>query len=102
MSANRVYPKRYLDIDVLTAARKRFDLLIERYDDQYVAFSGGKDSLTCLHLLKEAYARAALTRRIKVQFYDEELIPDSVIDFVDEYRQKDWIDLYWFVFLRVE
>jgi len=98
VSANRVYPKRYLDIDVLTAARKRFDLLIERYDDQYVAFSGGKDSLSCLHLLKEAYARAGITRKVKVQFYDEELIPDCVINFVDEYRRKDWVELYWFVF----
>ena len=95
---SRVYPKRYVDVDVLTAARRRFDVLLARYDDQYVWFSGGKDSLTCLHLLKEAYERSAITRRVKVGFLDEELIPDSIVDFVDEYRKKDWVELYWFVY----
>ena len=29
---------------------------------------------------------------------DEELIPDSVISFVDSYRRKDWVDLKWFAY----
>jgi predicted phosphoadenosine phosphosulfate sulfurtransferase len=95
---SRVYPKRYVDVDVLTAARRRFDLLLSRYDDHFVSFSGGKDSLATLHLLKEAYDRSSITRKVKVSFLDEELIPDSVVDFVDEYRKKDWIELYWFVY----
>jgi predicted phosphoadenosine phosphosulfate sulfurtransferase len=91
---SRVYPKRYVDVDVLTAARRRFDTLLSRYDDHYVSFSGGKDSLATLHLLKEAYDRSGISRKVKVNFLDEELIPDSVVDFVDEYRQKDWVELY--------
>ena len=66
--------------------RERFDEILERFDDQYVSFSGGKDSLACLHLFKEAWDRAQREGPIKVLFYDEELIPDAVVNFVDEYR----------------
>jgi predicted phosphoadenosine phosphosulfate sulfurtransferase len=94
----RIYPKQFTDVDVLTAARKRFDAICNRYDDGWVAFSGGKDSLTCLHLMKEARDRAGLRGPVKVMFLDEELLPDSVINFVAEYRLKDWVELYWYVY----
>ena len=32
---------------------------------------------------------------IKV-FRDEELIPDVVIDFVNEYRKKEWVNMFYF------
>jgi predicted phosphoadenosine phosphosulfate sulfurtransferase len=94
----RIYSKRFIEKDVLTAARERFDTIMDRFDDAYVAFSGGKDSLVCLHLLKEAWDRAGRKGPIKAAFWDEELIPDAVVDFVNEYRQKDWIKLFWFCY----
>jgi predicted phosphoadenosine phosphosulfate sulfurtransferase len=93
-----IFRKKYLDIDVLTAARQRYDRIMEEFDDVYVAFSGGKDSLVCLHLLKEAYERHGRPFPVKASFLDEELIPDSVVNFVDGYRREPWLDLFWFAF----
>lgn len=89
--------KRYLDINVLEASRQRISHIFDIFDTVVVAFSGGKDSLVALHLVRdEAEKRGQLP--VNVIFRDEELIPDAVIDFVDEYRQKDWIDLRWFAY----
>nr|WP_284700992.1 phosphoadenosine phosphosulfate reductase family protein [Rhodoplanes tepidamans] len=59
-------------------------------------FSGGKDSLAVLHLTREVMLERGLQEPVNVVFRDEELIPDEVIDFVDEYRRKDWIKMIWF------
>lgn len=93
-----IFRKHYLDEDVLTAVRKRFDRILEEFDDGYVAFSGGKDSLVCLHLMKEAFERHGRPFPLKASFLDEELIPDSVVNFVDGYRRQEWLKLLWFAF----
>jgi predicted phosphoadenosine phosphosulfate sulfurtransferase len=59
-------------------------------------FSGGKDSLTVLNLVKEVYNEKGITTPVNVVFRDEELIPMSVINFLDEYRRKDWVKMLWF------
>lgn len=51
-------------------------------------FSGGKDSLVALHLTKEVADERNIKKPIDVVFRDEELIPDEVINFVDEYRKR--------------
>lgn len=97
MSGKRIrHVKGFIDSDVLTEARKRMHHIFDVFDSVLVAFSGGKDSLVCVHLAHEVALERGDTRPIKVVFRDEELIPDSVIDFVDEYRRKDWIDLRWY------
>ena len=88
--------KGFIDTDVLTEARKRMHHIYDVFDSVLVAFSGGKDSLVCLHLAHDVALERGDTRPLKVVFRDEELIPASVVDFVDEYRQKDWIDLRWY------
>lgn len=88
--------KAYIDTDVLTEARRRLHHVYDVFDTVLVAFSGGKDSLVCLHLVKQVQEERGVDGPVRVIFRDEELIPDSVVDFVNEYRQEDWIDLEWF------
>lgn len=88
--------KKYIDIDVLTAAKQRINHLIDAFDTLAVMFSGGKDSLVVLHLLKEVYEERGITKPVNVVFRDEELIPQVVIDFVDKYRKEPWIKMIWF------
>jgi len=87
--------KLYIDSDVLTEARARIRHVYDVFDTVVVMFSGGKDSLVTLHLVREiAEEFGALP--VNVVFRDEELIPDSVIRLVDHYRQQDWVNLLWF------
>ena len=66
-----------------------------------MCFSGGKDSLTCLHLVEEVYQERGITDKINVIFRDEELIPDDVINFVDwHYHQPKYNFYYYAVQLK--
>lgn len=86
----------WLDCDVLAAAKQRIKLIVNLHDTVAVCFSGGKDSLAALHLVKEVYEDLGITKPVNVIFRDEELIPDVVIDFVDSYRQLPWLKMWWF------
>lgn len=88
--------KKYIDIDVLTAAKQRINHIIDTFDTISVMFSGGKDSLAALHLVKEVYDERGITKPVNVVFRDEELIPMEVINFVDKYRKEPWINMIWF------
>jgi 3'-phosphoadenosine 5'-phosphosulfate sulfotransferase (PAPS reductase)/FAD synthetase len=47
--------KEYLDDNVYQRAKKRIVHIINSFDKIFVCFSGGKDSLTVLHLVEEVY-----------------------------------------------
>lgn len=87
--------KKYIDTDVLTEARKRIHHILDIHDSAAVCFSGGKDSLATLHLVKEVYEERGLGK-VEVIFRDEEFIPSSVTDFVASYRNADWMNLNYF------
>ena len=80
--------KHYLDIDVLTAAKKRIREVIMNFDKLYVCFSGGKDSLVTLHLVEEVYREMGLKDKVNVIFRDEEVIPSVVVNFVQSYAES--------------
>lgn len=87
--------KRYHDADVLTAARRRINLIFDNFDRAYVAFSGGKDSTVLLHLVMEQ-ARAR-NRTIGVMYIDFEAQYAETIKHVREMFElyRDNIDPHW-------
>ena len=87
--------RTYIDTDVYDEAIKRINHIYDIFDTVVVLFSGGKDSLAALHLVKEV-ANSRGIEKVHVVFRDEELIPNVVIDFVNKYRQMDWIDMKYF------
>lgn len=79
---NRV---KYIDSDVLTEAKRRIRHVINLFDHVLVSFSGGKDSLAVLELVRQVYDEMGIKRPVEFIFRDEELIPDDVIEFVLKY-----------------
>lgn len=87
--------KRFIDTDVVTESRRRIHHIFDLFDSVAVCFSGGKDSLVCLNMVWRVVQERG-GDHVDVVFRDEELIPDCVINFVDEYRQKPWVRMRWF------
>lgn len=87
--------RQYQDEDVLVAARARVRRLFDLHDVVAVCFSGGKDSLVVLHLVWEEAQRRG-DSQVHVVFRDEEMIPSTVLDFVDGYRRLPWVSMRWF------
>lgn len=82
--------------NVLEAARDRLRHVFATFDHVVVAFSGGKDSITCLMLTKEIAAEFG-QHRVRAIFRDEEFIHQETVDFVERLRAEntDWLDLEW-------
>ncbi len=85
----------YLDINVVDAARERLRHVFDTFDEVHLQFSGGKDSTACLYLMKEIHEERNLGP-VKVIFRDEEMVSPKVIEFVEEVRNYDWVDMEWF------
>ena len=63
------------------------------FDDIVILFSGGKDSLVCLYLVKELYRQLGIDRQVKAAFKDDEFVPPDVCEFIERCRGLDWLDL---------
>jgi predicted phosphoadenosine phosphosulfate sulfurtransferase len=87
--------KLYLDISCVDAARERMRHVYDTFDTVCVQFSGGKDSTAALYLAKEIHEERGLGP-VKVIFRDEEMVSPSVVRFVDQVRNYDWVDMEWY------
>lgn len=87
--------KRYLGIDVLTAAQERVAYVFAHFERIYLSFSGGKDSTVMLHLVADE-ARKRRTR-FGLLFVDLEAQYKLTIDHVAEMyaTYSDVADPYW-------
>lgn len=87
--------KRYLGIDVLTAARERIAWTFDNFKNIYVSFSGGKDSTVMTHLVMEEAIKR--DRKVGLLFIDWEIQYQLTIDHVrhiyDIYKNN--IIPYW-------
>ena len=87
--------KKYIGVDVLTEAKKRIHHIYDIHDDVVVSFSGGKDSLAVLHLVKEVSDERGIGY-VNAVFRDEEVIPFSIVEYLTRLRDEyDWMRLKW-------
>jgi predicted phosphoadenosine phosphosulfate sulfurtransferase len=88
-------PKKYLNINVLDAARQRIAWTFDTFSKIYVSFSGGKDSSVMLHLvMDEAIKR---DRKVGVLFVDLEAQYKITIQHIEDMYKHyaHHIESYW-------
>lgn len=87
--------KRFLGVDVLTAARQRIATVFDEMPRVYVSFSGGKDSSVMLHLVASEARRRG--RKIGVLLVDLEAQYKLTIEHAEEMfaLYADVIEPYW-------
>lgn len=79
---------KYIDTDVLTAARERIRNVINTFDRIAVLYSGGKDSHVVMELTRMVMDEMGITAPLDIVFQDEELIPDDVLEHVASLRDQ--------------
>lgn len=82
-------------VDVLTAARKRFDWIFAEFDNVKVSWSGGKDSTVVLHLALEAAERAGRLP-LTVMFLDQEAEWQATADLARTLLDDPRISFEWY------
>ena len=87
--------KKYLKIDVLTAAKQRIEWTFDNFEKITVSFSGGKDSTVMFHLVADEAMKRG--RKFAVMIVDLEAQYSATIEHMYNMveRYKDIIDLHW-------
>ena len=87
--------RKYLDINVLTAAQQRISYVFDKFEKICVSFSGGKDSSVMLHLVMEEAIKRK--QKIAVMFIDWEVQYTLTIQHIKDCYEMyaDYIEPYW-------
>ena len=93
---SKILTKKYLDIDVVEAAKDRIKYLLKVYDKVVVNFSGGKDSNAMLYVAIEA-AREVDKLPIEVVYVDHEIEGLGTLKLIDEVYDMPEVDLKRYV-----
>lgn len=87
--------KHYINKNVYEAAKDRIKDAINLSDAQAVLFSGGKDSTAAAHLLREVYNELNINQQVNLIFMDEEVINESVVEYIKKYHDNPDYNVYW-------
>ena len=88
--------KRYVDINVYTAAQQRLEYIFNEFDNVLVAFSGGKDSGVCLNLCYDYAKEHSMLHKLAMYHLDYEAQYQMTTDYVTEtFEQFNDIKRYW-------
>ena len=88
--------KRYVDINVYTAAQQRLEYIFNEFDNVLVAFSGGKDSGVCLNLCYDYAKEHSMLDKLAMYHLDYEAQYQMTTDYVTEtFEQFNDIKRYW-------
>jgi len=91
MAGNHIMKKRYLDVDVVTAARDRFKQMFHDYDKLVFNFSGGKDSLAMVYLGLEVAKEIGKTP-IEVVYVDHEIEGLETLSLIEQVGAMDGVN----------
>jgi len=86
--------KRYLPIDVFTAARQRIERVFDDFEMVYVSVSGGKDSSALIHLALDV-ARESGRLPLDILIIDMEAQYRATIEFLERLADRPEIRAHW-------
>lgn len=89
--------KRYLDIDVYSAAVGRIEYIFNHFEKIYLSFSGGKDSGVMLNLVIDHMRKHKIKKKVGILFIDLEGQYKLTIDYIKNILtlNADLFEVYW-------
>jgi predicted phosphoadenosine phosphosulfate sulfurtransferase len=89
--------RKYLEQNVLDAAKDRIEFIFKEFPRIYVSFSGGKDSGVMLNLMIDYMRENNITKKIGVMVLDNEANYEYSLKFMHSIIKKnlDILDVYW-------
>ncbi len=91
--------KKYLEKNVLDAAKERLGIIFQNFDNIYFSFSGGKDSSVMIQLANQV-ARA-MNRKFDVLYIDLEAQYRHTIEHIEELKQLSQIRDFYHIALPI-